>query len=142
MNKPQIVIDTCVLVSALRSSRGASYRLLEVIDSDKFDVNISVPLVLEYEEACTRHLEHLGLTAADLKVVLDYICRVSHHRAVSYLWRPLLDDPDDDMVLELAVAASCSHLVSFNRADFRQAIEFGIQVVGPKEFLMEIGELK
>ena len=59
-----------------------------------------------------------------------------------FLWRPFSKDPKDDMVLELAVAAECEYLVTFNEKDFEGAERFGIKVVEPKEFLKRIGELK
>jgi putative PIN family toxin of toxin-antitoxin system len=139
--KPQIVLDTNVLVSALRSSRGASFLLLSRIDSGRFELNVSVALVLEYEEVCKRMHSHLGLTIAEIDDVIDYMCRVANHRKISFLWRPFLDDPDDDMILELAVASECSHIVTFNQSDFAGSNHFGIRVVSPKEMLQEIGEL-
>jgi len=141
MSTPQIVIDSNVLVAALRSRQGASYKLLRLIDSGKFEVNISVPLILEYEDAAKRLLGQIALTTRDMDNVIDYICAVAHHRTVFYLWRPYLKDPQDDMVLELAVTAACDFIVTYNKADFEGVAQFGIQVVTAKEFLQEIGEL-
>lgn len=141
MKRPQIVIDTNVFVSALRSKRGASYRLLMMIDSGKYEANISVPLVLEYESAATRALGELALTGPDVHSIIDYICTVANRRTIFYLWRPLLKDPKDDMVLELAVAAGCETIVTYNKGDFHGVEQFGIRVMTAKEFLTEIGEL-
>ena len=141
MNTPQIVIDTSVLVAALRSRRGASYRLLTLIDSGTFVANVSVPLVLEYEEAAKRLMGQIALTARDIDHILDYICVVASHHAVFYLWRPFLKDPKDDMVLELAVSAGCDFIVTYNQRDFEGAEQFGIGIITPKEFLQKIGEL-
>ena len=116
---PRIAIDTCVLISALRSRRGASQRLLRLIDSGKFEVYLSMSLVLEYEAVGKRLLDTIPLTAQDLDAVLDYLCKVGIHQAVFYLWRPSLPDTGDDMVLELAVAAGGASIVTFNARDFR-----------------------
>jgi len=137
----QIVIDTNVLVAALQSKRGASYKLLMLIDSGKFSTHISVPLVLEYEDAAKRLLEDIPLTEQDIDDILDYLCAVAQHQQIFYLWRPFLKDPKDDMVLELAVTANCDFIVTYNEKDFRGAERFGLRVVTPKEFLEEIGEL-
>jgi predicted nucleic acid-binding protein len=59
---------------------------------------------------------------------------------VFFLWRPLLKDPKDDMVLEVAVAAGCTRIVTFNGKDFAGAQRFGIKVLTPQAFLAEIGE--
>src|SRR5262245_12827361 len=114
MAVPQIVMDTSVLVSALRSQRGASHLLLSRIDSGLFELHLSVPLVLEYEEACKRLVGAIPLTLDDITAIIDYLCRVAHHQRIFFLWRPLLRDPADDMVLELAVAAGCDHLLTYN----------------------------
>lgn len=134
----QIVLDTNVLISALRSNRGASYRLLLLIDSGRFKLNVSVPLVLEYEAAAKRLAP---LSSKDVDAVIDYICAVARRQEIYYLWRPILSDPQDDMVLELAVAAGCDVIVTFNKSDFTQASGFGIQISTPKEFLKRIGGL-
>jgi putative PIN family toxin of toxin-antitoxin system len=142
MKSPQIVVDTNVLVAALRSRRGASHRLLRLIDRGKFEINVSVPLVLEYEAAAKGILHETALTARDIDDIIDYLCAIANRRDVYYLWRPFSRDPKDDMVLELAVAASCEVIVTFNKRDFRGAESFGISVLSPGEFLREIGELR
>ena len=141
MIAPQIVVDTNVLVAGLRSRRGASFRLLTLFGSGKFEVNLSVALLLEYEDAAKRLVGSIPLSRRDLDHVLDYICQVSNHVPVYYLWRPFLQDPKDDMVLELAVAAGCYAIVTFNQRDFRGAEAFGLKVMTPKEFLQELGVL-
>lgn len=138
----QIVIDTNVFIAALRSRRGAAYKLLSLIGSDKFQVNVSVPLVLEYEDAAKRMLDDISLTAADIDDILDYLCAVANHKTIFYLWRPVLRDPKDEMVLELGVSARCDFIVTYNKRDFAEAEQFGLRVVTPQAFLTEIGELK
>lgn len=142
MKKPQIVIDTNVVVSALRSQRGASYKLLMEVGSDKFDVNISVPLVLEYEDAAKRLIGKIRLTKRDIEDVLDYICSETKRWKIFYLWRPYLKDPKDDMVLELAVTSKSDFIVTYNKRDFQNIRTFGLQVVTPKELLKLIGVIK
>lgn len=138
---PRIVIDTSVLTSALRSRQGASYRLLSLLGSEKFAVSLSVPLLFEYEQVAKRLVGQIPLTATDIDDILDHVCQVAEHQQVFYLWRPLLKDPEDDMVLELAVAANCGYVVTFNTRDFAGAEQFGIRIVTPREFLQVIGEL-
>jgi putative PIN family toxin of toxin-antitoxin system len=141
MERPDVVIDTSALVPALRSKRGAAHQLLRLIDSSKFDIHLSVPLFLEYVEVCKRLIRETALNEDDIDAVLDYVCRMAHHQPIYYLWRPFLRDPKDDMVLELAVAAGCDYIVTYNVRDFHGAEQFGIRVVTPKHFLQEIGEL-
>src|SRR5262245_26237536 len=137
-----IVIDTNVLVSALRSRRGASFRLLALVGLGKFDIALSVPLVLEYEDALGRLLREMPLDEHDIAQLLDYLCLVAIRQPIYYLWRPFLRDPKDDMVLEVAVAAGCDSIVTYNQRDFQHARRFGIRVVTARAFLEEIGELR
>lgn len=132
MNKPQIVIDTSAFISALLSQRGAAYRLLMLANSGLFEVNLSVPLVVEYEAVAKRMLNQTQLTEQDLEDILDYICAVANKRQIFFLWRPFLPDPGDDMVLELAVAAGCEYIVTFNRRHFVGSEEFGIKIMTPR----------
>jgi predicted nucleic acid-binding protein len=73
--------------------------------------------------------------------VLDYLCSVARHFRVYYLWRPLLRDPHDDMVLELAVTAECPLIVTYNVSDFVGIERFGIGAITPKVLLERMGEL-
>src|SRR5687767_2878921 len=102
-----IVIDTNVLIAALLSNKGAAYRLLDLIDSDKIQVHLSVPLILEYEYVTFELADKIGLNEDELNDVLDHLCTIAEHHKIYYLWRPFLKDPMDDMVLELAVSAQC-----------------------------------
>ena len=141
MDLPQIVVDTNVLLAALRSQRGASHRLLRLIDSGKFEINVSVPLVLEYEATAKAMLSETSLNEQDLAAIIDYLCAIANRRDIYYLWRPFSRDPKDDMVLELAVAAGCGAIVTFNKRDFYGVDSLGLRVLTPQEFLREIGEL-
>ena len=106
----------------------------------RFEVELSVPLALEYEAVGRRLRPATALSEDAFEAILDYVCRSARHREVFFSWRPCLADPGDDMVLELAVAAGGATIVTFNRAHFRGAERFGVRVLGPREFLAEIGE--
>jgi len=135
-----VVIDTNVLVSALRSRDGASFLLISLLgENDKFDIYISVALVLEYEDAAKRLLGKIQITEDVIDDVIDYICQIGNEQQVFFLWRPFLKDPNDDMVLELAVAAGCNFIITHNKQDFKNIKEFGLQAISPAEFLRMIG---
>jgi len=142
MRQPKIVIDTNVLISALRSKRGAAYLLFMLIGKGKFELNISVPLVLEYEDVAKRLIREIPLSEHDIDAILNYLCKEGKHRKIYYLWRPFLKDPNDDMILELAVTAGCDFIVTYNEKDFGGVDQFGIKVLNPGQFLRKIGELK
>ncbi len=132
---PNIVIDTNVFIAALRSRKGTSFELLSRIDTEEFQFSLSVPLVFEYEDVAMRMLSDLTLDQQDIEDIVDYLCLIAHKQTIFFLWRPLLKDPKDDMVLELAVNARCSHIVTFNIKDFAGTEKFGIEVITPKMFL-------
>jgi putative PIN family toxin of toxin-antitoxin system len=138
----QIVMDSNVFISALRSKRGPSFRLLSLIGSGKFDISLSVPLVLEYEQVARRSRWRNKPAWSHVSSILDYLCEAGRQHKIHFLWRPQERDPKDDMVLEVAVAGQCDCIVTYNKRDFTEAKSFGIELLTPKEFLKTIGELK
>jgi len=132
-----IVIDTNVLLSAIYSNKGASYKLLSIIDSSKFKVNISTTLIYEYEEILKLKSK---LEVEYIDSILNYICAIGKKNKIFYLWRPKLRDTDDDFLLELAVKSN-SIIITLNGKDFKPACEFNLIVMTPKEFLQYIGEI-
>jgi putative PIN family toxin of toxin-antitoxin system len=138
----QVVMDSNVLVSALRSKRGPSFALLSLVGTDRFDINLSVPLVLEYEQVLRRSRWENRPSWSYVSDILDYLCEVGRKHRIHFLWRPRERDPKDDMVLEAAVAGRCDCIVTYNKRDFAEAKSFGLELLTPKEFLMKIGERK
>lgn len=137
----RIVFDTNVIVAALRSKRGTSYRLLMLLDNDsRFEISLSVSLAFEYEEVLKRQKGKVQLSYDDVDDFVDYICSKATLRNIFYLWRPALRDPDDDFVLELAIESKAEFIVTFNIKDFRGADNFGVKVIRPSEFLRMIEE--
>ncbi|MGB4115364.1 MAG: putative toxin-antitoxin system toxin component, PIN family [Polaromonas sp.] len=131
----KIVLDTNILVSALRSANGPSFALMQIIRLGKIGMCCSPALFLEYEDVLKRpeQLKASGLLVTDIDDILaDLACRivpVSTH----YQWRPLLRDPSDEMVLEAAVNAGVQAIVTYNLRDFAPAQNFGIAVLNPEQ---------
>ena len=84
------MLDTNVPIAALRSRRGAAFRLLALVGRGHFEIAVSVPLVLEYEAAAKRHARLAGLTGGEIDDVLDYLVSVADRRPIFVLWRPYL----------------------------------------------------
>ena len=131
---PRIVIDTNVLVSALRSRLGWSFDLLSQLGRGAYQHVVTVPLVMEYEDVLLRP-SMVRLAPAAVHDVLDYVCATAVRQSVHFLWRPRLADVKDDMVLEAAVNGQCQAIVTWNIRDFAAASEFGIAVLNPQVFL-------
>lgn len=140
MRLPEIVIDTNILVAGLRSQRGAAFRLLQLVGTGQFEINLSVPLLFEYEDVLYRGKPSLPVSSAVIDSVLDFHSRVARHHQIFFLWRPFLRDPKDDLVLELAVKAGC--IITYNKRDFTGIAQFNIGVLDAAEFLLHIGALK
>jgi putative PIN family toxin of toxin-antitoxin system len=141
MPTPHIVIDTNVMVAGLRSRRGSAFRLRTLVGTGRFDIHLSVPLVLEYEEVLLRELPHLQVPRTVVDDVLDFHCTVATRHQIFFLWRPYLSDPSDDMLLELAVTARCDFIVAYNARDFVSVERFALRVIEPGAFLQHIGAL-
>jgi putative PIN family toxin of toxin-antitoxin system len=137
----KLVLDTAVIVAALRSDAGASRQLLYAALERRFELLLSVPLLLEYEAVLMRpeQLVVSGATAKEIEQLLNALVAVGQPVYRGFFWRPLLRDADDDMVLEAAWSGHADFLVTFNRRDFEPtASELQIDVVTPREALQQV----
>ena len=73
--------------------------------------------------------------ASQAEGFLDFLLSASQLQEIFFLWRPGLPDPDDDFILELAVAAGCQYIVIHNLRDFRGTEKWGVAAVTPSGFL-------
>jgi putative PIN family toxin of toxin-antitoxin system len=135
------VLDTDVIVAAVRSDRGASRALLVAALARRYPLLASVPLMLEYEAVVTRpeHLEAARISSTDATVLLDAIATIAEPIRISFLWRPMLTDPADDLVLETAVNGRADAVVTFNRRDFvPAAARFGLKILAPADAVRQL----
>lgn len=138
----RVVLDTNILVAASRSSRGAAYAIVSQLPSPKFEIALTIPLYVEYQDALTRpEVRGAQYTADEAIQFTRYLSSIAHKQDIYFLWRPWLKDPKDDMVLEAALASQSRYIVTYNLKDFaNRDIEknFGIYPVSPKQFLNTI----
>jgi putative PIN family toxin of toxin-antitoxin system len=135
------VLDTSVIVAATRSDSGASRQVLRAALKRSFEPLLSVALALEYEAVLKRpeQLAISGATMEEIDKLLNALIAVARPVHRSFLWRPLLPDADDDMVLEAALSGDADMLVTFNRRDFEIATSaWGVLVVTPQEALKQM----
>lgn len=132
----RIVLDTSILVAASRSRNGASFRIVSMLPSPKFEIALTIAVYTEWQAVLTR-TEHLppGATPDMALGFLRYLASIAHLQDVHFLWRPFLRDPDDDMVLECAVASGSEFIVTHNVKDFRRVQELNVQAITPADFL-------
>jgi predicted nucleic acid-binding protein len=137
---PTLILDTSVLISGLRSSLGASFALLELVGSDRFNIGLTAALVLEYEATCIKSLPAINLTEDNVRELLDYFCHVGKLAAIRFRVRPSVADPDDELVLEAAIASGSEWIVTHNIRDMAVgAGRYGIDVITPGEALRRLG---
>lgn len=137
----QIVLDTNVLVASLRSRRGASYRIVSLIGTGVFRSHVSVALALEYEEVLKRTGLISALTEGEVDKFLNYILQFSNLVPSVYPTRPSLSDPDDELVLDLAIQCGGT-ILTYNKRDFVEARKRNILVLTPAEFLESLRQTK
>jgi putative PIN family toxin of toxin-antitoxin system len=141
----KLVLDTDVLVAAIRSDTGASRHLLAAALEGQIDMLVSTSLLIEYEAVMTRsqHLAASSLTAADVGALLDAVAGIAKQVRLAFHWRPMLRDPDDDMVLETAVNGGANAIVTFNAKDFGDGAEkFGIEIWRPGEAIRKLESIR
>lgn len=136
--KTRIILDTNVLYSGLYSSKGASFKVLEAIERGRLKMVLSTTLLFEYEDILKRNQAVLCLSGGEIEKLLDYFCLQSEHQKIHFLWRPNLPDPNDDHLLELAVASVTYFIITHNTKDFKGVASFGVRSITPKELLEEI----
>jgi putative PIN family toxin of toxin-antitoxin system len=134
----RVVIDTSVLVAAFRSRDGASHLVLRAIAERRIRALASTALFLEYE-AVLRRPEHVlatGMDAEAIEFTLSHLAALCAPIELNFAWRPQLPDPEDELVLAVAVNGRADAIVTFNTKDFVEGAEkFGVQVLTPGQLL-------
>ncbi len=137
----RLVLDTDVVVAALRSPKGASAAVLRLLDAGRVTILLSVALALEYEAVChlPEHRLASGLATSEVTLFVNTLIALAEPVHVHFLWRPQLRDAGDEMVLETAVNGRADALVTFNRQDYAAIpSRFGIDLLLPREILRRI----
>lgn len=135
------LIDTCVLVSALRSKRGASNLVLRKVLQGQFRIVMHYKLLSEYRDVLLRLEQQrvIPYTETQLESLLAALVGIADEVQVRYLWRPNLRDESDNFVMEIALAAQPCTIVTHNVRDFaRGELRFpGTLIRRPRDILLE-----
>jgi putative PIN family toxin of toxin-antitoxin system len=132
---PPLVIDTNILVAAVRNSAGPAFALMQLVRQAQLAMHCTPALFLEYEDVLTRpeQLSASGLQRRDVDAILNELALLLVPVTTHYQWRPQLRDPSDEMVLEAAVNAQADGIVTYKVRDFKPAERFGIFVLNPEQ---------
>ncbi len=134
----RLILDTNIIVAALRSPKGASAALLRAIRHRKATLILSTAMLLEYEAVCLRpeHILASGLSETEIEQVFNVLAALAEPVETHFQWRPQLRDAADEMVLEAAVNGQADAIITFNLRDFSIVPErFGIELLKPGETL-------
>jgi putative PIN family toxin of toxin-antitoxin system len=141
MDDTRCVLDTNVIVAAMRSPSGASAYLLRAARARKITMLANVALALEYEAICRRaeHILASGLTPGEVEIFVTAVVAMAEPVESHFMWRPQLRDPADEIVLEAAANGQAAAIVTFNLRDFGLVPrQFGIEVLTPVEVVRRI----
>lgn len=141
MGDMKCVLDTDVLVAGLRSPTGASREIIRMVGRGEIEALATITIMTEYEAVLKRseHLQAANLTEADVDKLLDTLASIITQVTPHFLWRPMLKDPDDEMILEAAVNGQAEVIITFNTRHFgKAASQFGIEVMKPGNFLGKV----
>ncbi len=135
----RLVLDTNVVVSGLLWD-GAPRSLLQLARENRVDLITSAPLLAEL----TNILERDKFTQKIAVSMLTVDELVDRYAALTEMVRPTLTpriapDPDDDVVIGTALAATADLIVTGDRALLSVAIYEGMRIVGVADAMQIIG---
>lgn len=132
------VMDTNVLYAAFRSTNGASFEVFRRLRIGEWAAVLSNHLVHEYEEILKSRSQELGLSSDDVDQLLNAICARAEEWPLAHGWEPVLQDPDDEPLVQLAVESGANRVITHNVRDLAPARLLGIEVLKPDEFLTKL----
>jgi putative PIN family toxin of toxin-antitoxin system len=130
----RIVLDTNVLVSALKTHAGNCATILDLVLEGDLALCVNQRILDEYERVCGE--TRLQFDPEVVGTVLDFL-RARAERVVPHPAAVDLPDPDDRPFLEVAECADAV-LVSGNKKHFPARACRDVRVLSPAEFIEEL----
>jgi predicted nucleic acid-binding protein len=130
------------LIAALRSRTGASFEILRRLRLDEWTAVLSNHLTFEYEEVLKREANVLALSVANIDAILNAICARGEEWQLTHRWEPILPDPDDEPLVQLAHESGALVIITHNTRHLQPAMALGIQILKPADFLSILVQLK
>jgi putative PIN family toxin of toxin-antitoxin system len=131
-NKLRVVLDSNVYFSAFTHPQGPPFRIWQNAVNRSFTLLVS-PAILREVAGVLREVVHWRET--DIVAHLKLVAKVAEIVSPRISLRVIADDPDDDRILECALAGKADLVVSGDR-HLRKLKSFrGIGIVQPSDFL-------
>ena len=128
----RVVLDTNILVSGLLKPYGPSGEIVRLISSGALTVCHDARILAEYRQVLLR--PKFGFRPIDVEALLEHL-RMSGHTVSASPLLNRLSDPDDEMFLEVALAAPVQHLITGNLSDYTGHAHRHVQVISPSRFV-------
>jgi putative PIN family toxin of toxin-antitoxin system len=132
-----IVLDPNVIISAILSPRGNPAAIIRRWEADEFEVATSPELVKELRRALSygRVMKHLKLSTKELSTFLGHFQSIVVNVSLQEILEVMKNDPDDNRILECALEASATIIVSGDRHLLNLKEYRGIEILPPAGFL-------
>ncbi len=127
----RVVLDTNVIVSALVFG-GVPRAVLELAEAGRFEFFYSEAIQAEVRRILA---EKFDWAPAMLQQILPTLWNIGELVSPQLAVRAVPDDPDDDRILECALAANASFLISGDRHLLALRTYKSTSIVTPRQFL-------
>ncbi|HLJ78762.1 MAG TPA: putative toxin-antitoxin system toxin component, PIN family [Acidobacteriaceae bacterium] len=133
----RVVADTNIYISALMFGGNPGF-FLDLAMRRAFTL-VSSPAILDELDEKLR--EKFAVSEADARLIRAKLEGVVHLAKPGFSLRVVRDDPDEDRILECAVAGKANCIVSGDRHLLRLASYEGMPILTAREFLSKTGAL-
>ncbi len=131
----KVVLDTNIFVSSIFWGKGNPHMVVELALGRKIQVFVSIDILKELEKVLLRDFEEPPeMVARQLSLVLDYSVVIMPNVKIDVV----KDDPDDNKILECAVACNADYVVTGDKHLLVFSAYEQIKIVSAKEFMDEM----
>jgi putative PIN family toxin of toxin-antitoxin system len=135
----RLVLDTSILIAALRSRNGAAAAILDLVLARKVTLLMDYRIACEYRDVALRaqHIEKSNLSAEEIEHLIVTLEGIAIPVEILWRHRPLSIDPNDDLILDLAINGYADAIVTNNLRHLHESAKpFGISVFDARTLLI------
>ncbi len=131
MKSTIVVLDTNIFISSV-FWEGSSYRVVKKAISQEIVVFISDEIIKEIRKVLLRDF---SLGKQEIDDVIDSVVYFTHLIQPKEKVEVVKEDPEDDRILECALACRAKFIISYNKHLLKLKKFRDIKIVAPEEFL-------